>query len=191
MSFLWPIWHRKFISFGAFPLKTERLAWTPLAKTCSTEHTKEHSVTEINKPLPCTSSVVFFSLVLMPWQEPHLAPIFVNQQVITRRQHTVENRHKLFTGTKKTECKGSFGNPTELWSDEWWADRKNVKYFWEVPGPITAPSQEIASSLGKTVALPLAFFSVAWWVFLPFLARSWLHIPRWCGERLCANSFTG
>lgn len=43
-----------------------------------------------------------------------------------------------------------------LMSDEQIA--KTFKYFWEVPEPITAPSQEIASSLGKAVVLPLAFF---------------------------------
>lgn len=43
-----------------------------------------------------------------------------------------------------------------LMSDEQIA--KTLKYFWEVPDPITAPSQEIASSLGKIVVLPLACF---------------------------------
>lgn len=33
---------------------------------------------------------------------------------------------------------------------------KVFKYFWEVADPTTGPSQEIASSLGKTVLLPLA-----------------------------------
>jgi len=61
---------------------------------------------EINEPLPCTSVVVCFSLAVMPWQEPHLAPIFASQQVITRRQHAAENRHKMFAGTKKAECMG-------------------------------------------------------------------------------------
>lgn len=45
-----------------------------------------------------------------------------------------------------------------LMSDEQIA--KTLKSFWEVPDPLTAPSQEIALSLVKTVTLPL-FFSVA------------------------------
>lgn len=35
---------------------------------------------------------------------------------------------------------------------------KTFRYFWQVPEPVTVPSQEIASSLGKTVVLSLAFF---------------------------------
>lgn len=43
-----------------------------------------------------------------------------------------------------------------LMSDEQIA--KMLKYFWEVPGPTTAPSQETDSSLGRKVMLSLAFF---------------------------------
>lgn len=42
-----------------------------------------------------------------------------------------------------------------LMSDEQIA--KMLKCFWEVQDPLTAPSHEIASSLGKTVMLPLSF----------------------------------
>jgi len=57
------------------------------------QHTKEQRVMEINEPHPCTSAV-FFSPAVMPWQEPHLAPIFVSQQVITLRQHVAQERYK-------------------------------------------------------------------------------------------------
>lgn len=112
----------------------------------------------------------FFSLAVMPWQEPHLAPIFVNQQVITQRHHTVVNRHKLFTGTKKSECLGqALEIPWKLCLMNDKQIAKTLPYFWEVPDPITAPSQEIASSLGRAVMLPLVF--ALWLDESSFLAK--------------------
>lgn len=56
---------------------------------------------------------------------------------------------------------------------------KTLRYFWEVPDPITVPSQEIASSLGRAVMLPLAFCSVAWWIFLFWWNCEFTTQVRW------------
>lgn len=66
---------------------------------------------------------------------------------------------------------------------------KTLRYFWEVPDPVTAPSQEIASSLGKAVMLPLAFCSVAWWVFLFWQNHDFTSTGE--VKSLSVNSLTG
>lgn len=153
MSFLW---HRKFISFGAFPLKTERLAWTLLAKTCSMEHTKEQSVMEINEPLPCTRAEVF----LQPGSHA-LAGTSPGTYICQPTGHNPEAaQRRLEAAVPGNKVQWMQRQASEIpWKVPLMSDEpitKVLKRFWEVADPTTGPSQEIASLLGKRVLLPLA-----------------------------------